>query len=69
MPLQNGCAWPSAKSGVTMATVLSVKQLTSDDAVKRTLTLTLDVSVGEWKPVCEEGKILDKRGLFTREGF
>ena len=45
LPLQNGCAFPSAKSEVTVATILGVNQMTADDAVKRTLSLTLDISV------------------------
>ena len=48
LPLQNGCVFPSAKSEVTMATIQSVHQMTTDDAVKRTLNLTLDISVSSF---------------------
>ncbi|XP_052807093.1 methionine synthase reductase-like isoform X2 [Mya arenaria] len=44
IPLQNGCAMPSAASPVTMATVVSINQLTHPTAVKKTLAVELDIS-------------------------
>ncbi|KAJ8311185.1 hypothetical protein KUTeg_011262 [Tegillarca granosa] len=45
----NGLAFPSAATAVTMATVISAKQLTREDAVKRTLCLCLDIKNSDIK--------------------
>ncbi|XP_068730808.1 methionine synthase reductase-like [Montipora capricornis] len=44
LPLHNGVNFPSAVSGVSMATVISAKQLTSDTAVKTALDIELDIT-------------------------
>lgn len=49
LPIQNGLAFPSAATAVTMATVISAKQLTREDAVKRTLCLCLDIKNSDIK--------------------
>ncbi|KAJ8306916.1 hypothetical protein KUTeg_015000 [Tegillarca granosa] len=46
---KNGLAFPSAATAVTMATVISAKQLTREDAVKRTLCLCLDIKNSDIK--------------------
>ncbi|XP_046573370.1 methionine synthase reductase-like [Haliotis rubra] len=42
LPMQNGCKFPSASSDVSMVTVEDAQVLTSADAVKKTLLLSLN---------------------------
>ncbi|XP_071103901.1 methionine synthase reductase-like isoform X2 [Haliotis cracherodii] len=42
LPMQNGCKFPSASSDVAMVTVEDAEVLTRDDAVKKTLLLSLN---------------------------
>ena len=55
--IQNGCPFPSAASDVVMATVTAARRLTTQDAVKKTLLLTLDTKVTfrqlhRWNLIC-----------------
>ena len=52
LPLQNGAAPPSASSDISMATVVTATQLTSDDAVKKALKMELDISVSWLQYIC-----------------
>ncbi|XP_041372278.1 methionine synthase reductase-like [Gigantopelta aegis] len=74
--LQNGCPFPSAASNVTIATVTSAKRLTTQDAVKKTLLLTLNLKESNMKceagdaisvicpnPLSEVERLLDRLGL------
>ena len=47
LPLQNGCQFPSAASSVSMATVTSAVTMTTCDAVKKAMSVRLDISVSD----------------------
>ena len=44
LPLHNGASFPSAVSDVSMATVVSARQLTADTSVKTALDIELDIA-------------------------
>ena len=45
LPWQNNCRPPSAASDIVKVKVVSAHQLTTDDAVKKTLLLRLNIEV------------------------
>lgn len=44
LPLHNGTSFPSATSEVSMATIVSARQLTADTAIKTALDIELDIT-------------------------
>ncbi|XP_032237182.2 methionine synthase reductase [Nematostella vectensis] len=49
VPHQAGASFPGAASPITMATIVGARRLTADDAMKKALEITLDISQSGWE--------------------